>query len=145
MGPDYTRHGGLEHGSRASIKKGFSERGQARGVSRFFGLWPLLGGDDASKASCGIIRSGSGEPWFNRKNEEGEICGIHGAELGGGESPFSLLIVLLNRRLDDYGTCVFGRIVTEGQPIVLILKPQTETDRVENCLWHKLQYHTATF
>ena len=59
---------------------------------------------------------------------------------GGGESRFSLLIVLLNRRLRRLRHLrSSGRIVTEGQPIVLILKPQTETDRVENCLWHKLQ------
>lgn len=73
VGPDDNRRRRAEHGSRASIKKGRSERGQARGVSRFFGLWPLLGGDDASKASCRVIRSGSGEPWFDRKNEEGEL------------------------------------------------------------------------
>src|SRR5271165_340287 len=59
VGIDETRRRRAEHGSRASIKKGRSKRGQARGVSRFFGLWPLLGGDDASKASCGVIRSGS--------------------------------------------------------------------------------------
>ena len=34
-----------------------------------------------SKASCGVIRSGSGEPWFDRKNEAGEMYGIHGGEL----------------------------------------------------------------
>ena len=100
MGPDDTRR----RRARARFacehqRKGVPKRGQARGVSRFFGLWPLLGGDDASKASCGVIRSGSGEPWFDRKNEEGEIYGIHGAELDRGESRFSLLIVLLNRRL----------------------------------------------
>jgi hypothetical protein len=58
VGIDETRRRRAEHGSRASIKKGRSKRGQARGVSRFVGLWPLLGGDDASKASCGVIRSG---------------------------------------------------------------------------------------
>ena len=61
--------GGLEHASCASIKKGI-KRGQVRGVSRFFGLWPLLGGDNESKASCGVIRSGSGEPWFDRKERD---------------------------------------------------------------------------
>jgi hypothetical protein len=75
VGIDETRCRRAEHGSRASIKKGRSKRGQARGVSRFFGLWPLLGGDDASKASCGVIRSGSSEPWFDRKNDKGEIHG----------------------------------------------------------------------
>jgi hypothetical protein len=51
---------GLEHGSRAN-----------RPALLWF-LWPLLGGDDASMAPCGVIRC-SGEPWFGRKDEEGEI------------------------------------------------------------------------
>jgi hypothetical protein len=46
------------------------------------------------------------------------------------ESSFSSLIVLLNGRLDHYALASFRRIVTEGQPIVLILKPQTQPDRV---------------
>ena len=52
-------------------KERFSKRGQARSVSCFFALWPLLGGDDVSMASCGIIRC-SGEPWSGRKDKEGE-------------------------------------------------------------------------
>ena len=99
VGIDETRRRRAEHGSRASIKKGRSQRGQARGVSRFFGLSPLLGGDDANKASCGVIRSGSGEPWFDRKNEAGEMYGIHGGELTEEKVVSPLLIALLNRRL----------------------------------------------
>jgi hypothetical protein len=65
VGPDETRpQAGLEHASCASIQKG-----PVRGVSRFFGLWPLVGGDNESKASCGVIR-GSNGPWFDCKERD---------------------------------------------------------------------------
>jgi hypothetical protein len=63
VGPDETRpQAELEHASCASIKKGASAR-----CLTLLGLWPLVGGDNESKASCGVIRSGSGEPGFDCK------------------------------------------------------------------------------
>ena len=65
--------GGLEHGSRASIKGTVLQKGAgANRPALLWFLWPLLGGDDASMAPCGVIRC-SGEPWFGRKDEEGKI------------------------------------------------------------------------
>ena len=107
MGPDETRpQAELEHGSRASIKRTVLQKGACAKRPRFFGLWPLLGGDDASMASCGVIRSGSGEPWVDWKNEERSMELLAQSSTRG-ESRFSPLIVLLNRRLDDYGPWVF--------------------------------------
>ena len=60
-----------------------------------------------------------------------EIYEIHGAELWRRRKSF-LPISRLESASRDYGTSAFRR----GQPIILILKPQTESDRAKNCLRH---------